>query len=192
MTATAIATQTPTAGQRQGARVPQAAKRTKAPKAKASTRSDGAAAVEGEAQAALVDGGGRDVLVPLDQLVLSDANVRKVLHEEGIAELAALIESQGLAAAPGRGRAARWPLAVVAGGRRLRAMQRLAAEGRWAASQPVECKLYDDTRAVEVSLAENCGREAMHPADEMEAFRQAGRGGHARWPRSPGASASRC
>src|SRR5262249_5594049 len=29
----------------------------------------------------------------------------------------------------------------------------------------------DDARAVEVSLAENSGREAMHPADEMEAFR---------------------
>lgn len=168
MTATEMATQTPTARQRQGARTPPAAKRTKAPKAKASRTSDGAASVEGEAQAASVDDSGRDVLVPLDRLVLSDANVRKVLHEEGIAELAALIESQGLLqrlAVVGQpdGR-----FAVVAGGRRLRAMQRLVAEGRWSASQPAECKLYDDTRAVEVSLAENCGREA----DEMEAFRQ--------------------
>ena len=86
----------------------------------------------------------RDVLVPLDRLVLSEANVRKVVNEEGIAELAALIESQGLlqrlcVVAQPDGR-----FAVVAGGRRLRAMQLLAAEGRWSASQPVECKLYDE------------------------------------------------
>ncbi|PZQ77711.1 MAG: hypothetical protein DI563_02920 [Variovorax paradoxus] len=61
--------------------------------------------------------------------------------------------------------------AVVAGGRRLRAMQRLVAQGKWAADHPVECKLYESERAAEVSLAENSGREAMHPADEMEAFR---------------------
>jgi hypothetical protein len=40
-------------------------------------------------------------------------------------------------------------------------MHKLVAEGKWAASQPVECKLYDDARAAEVSLAENSGREAM-------------------------------
>ena len=172
MTATEMATPTPTAGQRQGARTRPAAKRTKASKAKASTRSGDAAPVEGVAQAALVDGSARDVLVPLDHLVLSESNVRRALREDGIAELAALIDSQGLlqrlaVVAQSDGR-----FAVVAGGRRLRAMQRLLAAGRWCASQPVECKLYDDARAVEVSLAENCGREPMHPADEMEAFRR--------------------
>lgn len=118
-----------------------------------------------------IDPGARDLLVALEQLVLSDANVRRVVHEDGIAELASLIESQGLlqrlsvvAQADGR-------FAVVAGGRRLRAMHKLVDEGKWSASQLVECKLYDDARAVEVSLAENSGREAMHPADEMEAFR---------------------
>lgn len=119
-----------------------------------------------------IDPSARDLLVALDQLVLSDANVRRVVREDGIAELAALIESQGLlqrlsvvAQADGR-------FAVVAGGRRLQAMHKLAEEGKWSASQPVECKLYDDARAAEVSLAENSGREAMHPADEMEAFRK--------------------
>ncbi|WP_052810572.1 ParB/RepB/Spo0J family partition protein [Variovorax paradoxus] len=112
-----------------------------------------------------------DLLVPLEQLVLGEANVRRVQRDEGIAELAALIESQGLlqrlavvALPDGR-------YAVVAGGRRLRAMQRLAAEGRLDAAQAVECRCFADARAVEVSLAENSGREAMHPADEMEAFR---------------------
>ena len=113
----------------------------------------------------------RDVLVPLDRLVLSEANVRRVIHEDGIAELAALIASQGLLQRLSVVAQADGGFAVVAGGRRLRAMQQLVADGSWNASQPVECKLYDDARAAEVSLAENSGREAMHPADEMEAFR---------------------
>ncbi|MDH6170064.1 ParB family chromosome partitioning protein [Variovorax boronicumulans] len=113
----------------------------------------------------------RDLLVPLDRLVLGEANVRRVQRDEGIAELAALIESQGLlqrlavVALPDG-----W-YAVVAGGRRLRSMQRLAAEGRMEAAQAVECRCFADARAAEISLAENSGREAMHPADEMEAFR---------------------
>ncbi len=113
----------------------------------------------------------RDILVPLDRLVLSDANVRRVVHEEGLAELAALIASQGLLQRLSVVARPDGCFAVVAGGRRLRAMQMLAAEGKWDATQAVECKLYDNARAAEVSLAENSGREAMHPADEMEAFR---------------------
>jgi len=112
------------------------------------------------------------VLVPLERLVLSADNVRKVQREEGIVELAALIEAQGLlqrlcvVAQPDH------RFAVVAGGRRLRALQLLAQEGRWPATQPVECKLYASEQAVQVSLAENSAREALHPADQMEAFRQ--------------------
>jgi len=112
-----------------------------------------------------------DLLVPLERLVLGEANVRRVQRDDGIAELAALIESQGLlqrlavvALPDGR-------YAVVAGGRRLRAMQLLVAEGRMDAAQAVECRCFASARAVEISLAENSGREAMHPADEMEAFR---------------------
>lgn len=121
---------------------------------------------------AIVQAMGRDVLVPLDRLFVSEANVRKVHHEDGLVELAALIEAQGLlqrlsvvAHADGR-------FAVVAGGRRLRAMQILVASGRWPATQPVECKLYEEGQAVQVSLTENSGREGMHPADQMEAFRK--------------------
>lgn len=121
---------------------------------------------------ATVEPTGRDVLVPLDRLLISEANVRKVHHEEGLVELAALIEAQGLlqrlsviAHAEGR-------FAVVAGGRRLRAMQILVASGRWPSTRPVECKLYEEGQAVQVSLAENSGRVGMHPADQMEAFRR--------------------
>lgn len=113
----------------------------------------------------------RDLLVPLDRLVAGEANVRRVHRDEGIAELAALIDSQGLlqrlsvvALPDGR-------YAVAAGGRRLRAMQLLAAQGRMEAAQAVECRCFANARALEISLAENSGREALHPADEMEAFR---------------------
>ena len=113
----------------------------------------------------------RDVLVPLDRLFISEANVRKVHYDDGIGELAALIDAQGLlqrlCVVPhpdGR-------CAVVAGGRRLRAMQALVSSGRWSPAQPVECKLFDEGQAVQVSLAENSGRQDMHPADQMAAFR---------------------
>lgn len=123
-------------------------------------------------EVAVIEPTARDVLVPVDKLVLSDANVRRVFNEDGIAELAALIESQGLLQRLAVVAQADGCFAVVAGGRRLRAMHKLVADGKWSPSQPVECKLHDDARAAEVSLAENSGREAMHPADEMEAFRK--------------------
>ncbi|WP_409054093.1 ParB/RepB/Spo0J family partition protein [Variovorax sp. GrIS 2.14] len=113
----------------------------------------------------------REVLVPLDQLFISEANVRKVHQDDGIAELSALIDAQGLlqrlcVVPHDDGRCA-----VVAGGRRLRAMQLLVSSGRWTPAQPVECKLVDKAQAVQVSLAENSGRQGMHPADQMEAFK---------------------
>ncbi|KPU89221.1 hypothetical protein APR50_33975 [Variovorax paradoxus] len=114
----------------------------------------------------------RDILVPLDKLVLSEANVRRVVNEDGIRELAALIESQGLLQRLAVVAQSDGHFAVVAGGRRLRAMQLLVTEGRWSASQAVECKLHDTARSVEVSLAENSGRAPVHPADEMDAFRK--------------------
>ncbi len=156
-----------TARKLNGAKAPKMTKATTPTKAKASRNTTTPDAV------AAIDSAARDVLVPLDMLVVSDANVRRVFNEDGIAELAALIESQGLLQR----------LAVVAQARRLlrrggrwstpaRHARRLVADGKWSASQPVECKLHDDARAAEVSLAENSGREAMHPADEMEAFRK--------------------
>lgn len=112
-----------------------------------------------------------DLLVPLDRLVLGDANVRRVRRDDGIAELAALIESQGLLQRLAVVALPDGFYAVIAGGRRLRSMQLLVAEGRMDAAQLVECRCFASARAVEISLAENSGREAMHPADEMEAFR---------------------
>ena len=72
---------------------------------------------------------------------------------------------------PGQVPAGRY--AVIAGGRRLAAMQALAAEGALDADHPVPCRLLGGTAAAdEVSLAENTVRAAMHPADQVEAFRR--------------------
>jgi ParB family transcriptional regulator, chromosome partitioning protein len=113
----------------------------------------------------------------LHMLVLSPDNVRKTTSADGIAELAELIYSQGLLVAlhvvpeliDGR-ETGRYE--VVAGGRRLRAMQLLVKQGRLEADSPVECKVVCRDHATEVSMAENSGHEAMHPADEFEAFRK--------------------
>lgn len=115
-------------------------------------------------------------LIPLGQLTLSPLNVRKTDMEQGIEELAASILSQGLvqnltvyAESDKDDNVARY--AVVAGGRRWRALQRLLESGQIAADYPVLCRMIPYERAVELSLAENSGRLEMHPADEFEAFK---------------------
>ena len=51
-------------------------------------------------------------------------------------------------------------------------MQALAAEGGLDEDHPVPCRMIEDIMAAEeVSLAENSVRAAMHPADQVEAFR---------------------
>ncbi len=63
------------------------------------------------------------------------------------------------------------PHAVIAGGRRLKALQELAGEGAIDPDHPVPCQVRSgDADSGEVSLAENVVRVAMHPADQVEAF----------------------
>lgn len=115
--------------------------------------------------------------VPLASLVPSRFNVRR--HTAGqVEELAALIESQGLLhnlvvteQEVGRGKSRKVRFAVAAGERRRRAMLLLQQRGRLPKEHEVLCELVPPERALEVSLAENSGREAMHPADEFEAFK---------------------
>jgi ParB family transcriptional regulator, chromosome partitioning protein len=115
--------------------------------------------------------------VPLASLVPSRFNVRR--HSVGqVEELAALIEAQGLLhnlviteQEVGRGKSRKLKFAVAAGERRRRAMLLLQQRGRLPKEHEVLCELVPPERALEVSLAENSGREAMHPADEFEAFK---------------------
>lgn len=115
--------------------------------------------------------------IPIGQLILSPLDVRKTGAEDGIDELAALILSQGLvqnltvydAAVSGKGKPDTY--AVVAGGWRWRALQRLIEQGQTTREYLVPCLVTSYDRAVESSLAENSGRAEMHPADQFEAFR---------------------
>lgn len=116
--------------------------------------------------------------IPLARLVLSPLNVRQTDAERGIEELAALIRAQGVLQnltvyedpEPSRRRERKYR--VIAGGRRWRALQLLSKEKHLTPAYEVPCLVTSYERALEISLAENCGREAMHPADQFEAFRQ--------------------
>ena len=60
---------------------------------------------------------------------------------------------------------------MVAGGRRLKALQALVEDKVLDADHPVPCLVRaDDGEAGEVSLAENVVRIAMYPADQVVAF----------------------
>ena len=117
--------------------------------------------------------------IPLSQLELSPDNVRKTPADaSAFTELKASIAAHGLlenliarAMEPGTDCIGRY--AVIAGGRRLAAMQALAAEGALDEDHPVPCRMIGAiVAAEEVSLAENSVRAAMHPADQVEAFRR--------------------
>jgi ParB family transcriptional regulator, chromosome partitioning protein len=59
---------------------------------------------------------------------------------------------------------------VIDGGRRLEAIRALQAEGKLPADYAVPCEVRGEENALEISLAANTIRLAMHPADEFEAF----------------------
>ena len=112
------------------------------------------------------------ILVPLSRLVSrpTGRNVRKT-PRMSIPELAASIQRVGLlqnliviASANGE------HYEVVAGGRRLAALKLLAKKHRISKEWDVPCLLVADGTARTASLTENVQREAMHPADQFEAF----------------------
>ena len=112
--------------------------------------------------------------IALSQLVLSPANVRKTpaTATEDMA-LEASIRARGILqnlivhVTPIDGKGI---YEVAAGGRRLKILQKLAAEGVIDADHPVPCKVETPDDAVETSLAENTIRAVMHPADEFVAM----------------------
>lgn len=112
------------------------------------------------------------ILVPLSRLVSrpTSRNVRKS-PRMSIPELAASIQRVGLlqnliviVAADGE------HYEVAAGGRRLAALKLLAKKRRISKEWEVPCLLVADGTARTASLTENVQREAMHPADQFEAF----------------------
>ena len=116
--------------------------------------------------------------VPLSRLALASENVRKTPPDpQADAELKASIAALGLlenlvvrADRPEEQDGAE-RYAVVAGGRRLKAIQALVEDDVFDPDHPVPCLVKSgDVEPGEISLAENVIRIAMHPADQVVAF----------------------
>jgi ParB family chromosome partitioning protein len=109
-------------------------------------------------------------MIPLNRLIPSAANVRKTGSGIGIEDLAASIKAHGLLqnlqVRPAKG----GKFEVVAGARRLKALQALAKEKAINKAAEIGCNVLDAEDDGEISLAENVIRLPMHPADQFEAF----------------------
>lgn len=110
------------------------------------------------------------IMIPLTKLVEGDDNVRRTDRRGGIGELAASIQAHGLLQSLVVREADKRRYAVVAGGRRLRALRQLAKAKCIERNAPIPCRVVPADEAAELSLAENVVRVNMHPADEIEAF----------------------
>ncbi|WP_422929697.1 ParB N-terminal domain-containing protein [Singulisphaera sp. PoT] len=109
-------------------------------------------------------------MLEVNRLDPSPRNARRTVARAATEDLKASIESHGLmhnlvVTEAGKGR-----YRVIAGGRRLAALRALQREGKLPADHAVPCRIAGDEHALELSLAENTVRLAMHPADEFEAF----------------------
>jgi ParB family transcriptional regulator, chromosome partitioning protein len=109
-------------------------------------------------------------LIAVAKLKESPQNVRRTATREALEELKASILALGLMQNLVVTAAPRGTYRVTAGGRRLAALRELQKEGKLPADYAVPCQVVADDQALEMSLAENTVRLAMHPADEFEAF----------------------
>lgn len=115
------------------------------------------------------------IQIPLAKLHLSPANVRKNDSQLFIDELAANIGENGLlqnlVVAPMAKPKGHY--CVTAGGRRLRAMNRLVELAQWAKNTNVDCRSLqgDAAQQSEVSFAENFTQLKMTVTDEIRAFK---------------------
>jgi ParB family chromosome partitioning protein len=117
--------------------------------------------------------------IPLDRLVLSQSNVRRIKAGVSIETLADDIARRGLlqslsvrplldAESQETGR-----YEIPAGGRRYRALELLVKRRRLAKDAPIPCVVRasgDDILAEDDSFAENAMREALHPLDQFRAM----------------------
>jgi ParB family chromosome partitioning protein len=121
---------------------------------------------------------GAELFIPLEKLKRSPRNARKAPHSEvHIEALAASIAAKGmlqnLVVEPetdDRGEPTGFYLVTVGEGRRL-AHLLLVRRKEISKSENLRCVLDTANDPHEISLDENVTREAMHPADQFEAFR---------------------
>ena len=108
--------------------------------------------------------------VPISALEVSPRNARKApAGESRLRRLEASIAAHGLLQ-PLIAEGTRERATVIGGGRRLAALRRLVEAGTLEAHHAVPCVLVSGDHT-ELSLAENSGREELHPVDQAEAFR---------------------
>ncbi|HAL08129.1 MAG TPA: chromosome partitioning protein ParB, partial [Brevundimonas sp.] len=120
---------------------------------------------------------GAEVFVPLNRLKASPRNARKTPHSAASIEaLAASIKAKGVLQPPvvevetdGEGAPTGAYLVTIGEGRR-QALRLLAKRKAFKRTHPVKVIVDADNDAHEISLDENITREAMHPADQFEAF----------------------
>lgn len=117
------------------------------------------------------------VAIPLDDLRDSPLNARTI-DSKSIEELAASIHAEGLLQNLTVLEAADGLYEVIAGKSRLKALKLLRERDQLPTELlSVPCRIVDEQRAQSASLAENVVREAMHPADEYEAFSRLAKAG---------------
>ena len=109
-------------------------------------------------------------LIEITRLEKSPLNARKTETKAAADDLKASILAHGLMQNLVVIPAKKDRYHVIAGARRLAALHALQAEGKLPADHSVPCQIVDENAALEMSVAENVIRAAMHPADEFEAF----------------------
>jgi len=117
---------------------------------------------------------------PLSSLRLSPLNVRQERDPAAVQDLVASIRSTGQIqnlAVTVSGNKKKPVREVVAGGRRLLALEVLRDLGELPKDHPVKCEVVDEARALEISTAENTQRKAMSPVEEVQAFARLTEGG---------------
>ncbi|HMP01718.1 MAG TPA: ParB/Srx family N-terminal domain-containing protein [Gemmatales bacterium] len=108
--------------------------------------------------------------IAASRLEKSPLNARRTAGSAGLDELKASILAHGLMQNLVVTEDSDGMFHVIAGGRRLEAIRSLQAEGRLPQDFAVPCQVVTEASALEMSLAENTVRLAMHPADQFEAF----------------------
>ena len=114
--------------------------------------------------------------IPFNQLVLSQANVRRIKAGVSIEELASdiarrsLLQSLTVRPVLDADGAETGMFEIPAGGRRFRALELLVKQKRLGRTAPIPCVVRTEGIAEEDSLAENVQRAPLHPLDQFRAF----------------------
>jgi ParB family chromosome partitioning protein len=111
------------------------------------------------------------IMIPLNKLIASGLNARKITTSaENNAELRASLLAFGVLENLIVYGAGKDKFAVAAGERRRASLKLLLKEKKIPANFAVPCIVRPEDEAVELSLAENIIRVAMHPIDQFAAF----------------------